>query len=490
MSAIGLLLLIIIYFGVLQCIAFVGRKEKSNTAFFLGNKTSPWYIVSFGMIGASLSGVTFVSVPGWVLSSGFSYMQMVLGFSVGYIIVAFVLLPLYYSLQLTSIYTYLYERFGKATHTTGSLFFLLSRTIGGATRLYIVALILQRFIFDTWNIPFFITVSLLLALIYLYTYANGIKTIVWTDALQTLFLLIALILLIIQSMDFLSLDINTTVETIKNSSYTRLWIVDDWKNPSHFIKLFISGVFITIAMTGLDQDMMQKNLSCSNTRSAQKNMLSYGMAFIPVNILFLTLGFLLVMITETQGIALPAQTDSLLPNIIADGILGSWAMVFFVIGIIAATFSSADSALVSLTTSFAVDIIQIEHMEEQKATTMRRWIHLAFCFVFLVIILLFHLINNKSILDLLFTIASYTYGPLLGIFTYGIFTKWKISDTLVPYIAVISPVLAYGFFWVFSTYFNYYIGYELLIINGTITFLGMLLFTKKKSLHPTKTIIL
>jgi SSS family transporter len=479
MSAFGLLLLIIGYFGVLQIIALRGRKDSSNAAFFLGNKTSPWYIVAFGMIGASLSGVTFVAVPGWVATSGFSYMQMVLGFSLGYVVVAFVLLPLYYRLQLTSIYTYLLQRFGTRTHKTGSLFFLLSRTIGGATRLYIVALILQRFIFDTWNVPFFVTVSLLLALIYLYTFAGGIKTIVWTDALQTLFLLIALVLLIVQSMQFLSFDIQTTIDTVKNSPVSKVWVFDNWQSPSHFVKLFISGIFITVAMTGLDQDMMQKNLSCKNIQSAQKNMLSYGFAFIPVNLLFLTLGLLLLLVAETQGIPIPTQTDSLLPTIIGNGVLGSWAMVFFLVGIIAATFSSADSALVALTTAFSVDILNIERMEEKRAKIVRQWTHVAFCFLFLAIILLFYVSNNKSILDVLFTIASYTYGPLLGIFAFGIFTKKYINDALVPYIAILSPILAYAIYWICNTYFSYYIGYELLIINGSLTFLGMALFSKQ-----------
>jgi SSS family transporter len=479
MSAFGLLLLIIGYFGVLQIIALLGRKDSSNAAFFLGNKTSPWYIVAFGMIGASLSGVTFVAVPGWVATSGFSYMQMVLGFSLGYVVVAFVLLPLYYRLQLTSIYTYLLQRFGTRTHKTGSLFFLLSRTIGGATRLYIVALILQRFIFDTWNVPFFVTVSLLLALIYLYTFAGGIKTIVWTDALQTLFLLIALVLLIVQSMHFLSFDIDTTIDTVKNSPLSKVWVFDNWQSPSHFVKLFISGIFITIAMTGLDQDMMQKNLSCKNSKSAQKNMLSYGFAFIPINLLFLTLGLLLLLVAETQGIPIPTQTDSLLPTIIANGVLGSWAMVFFLVGIIAATFSSADSALVALTTAFSVDIVSIELMEEKRAKIVRQWTHVAFCCLFLAIILLFYVSNNKSILDVLFTIASYTYGPLLGIFAFGIFTKKYINDALVPYIAILSPILAYAIYWMCNTYYSYHIGYELLIINGSLTFLGMVLFSKQ-----------
>jgi Na+/proline symporter len=386
---------------------------------------------------------------------------------------------LYYRLQLTSIYTYLLQRFGTRTHKTGSLFFLLSRTIGGATRLYIVALILQRFIFDTWNVPFFVTVSLLLALIYLYTFAGGIKTIVWTDALQTLFLLIALVLLIVQSMQFLSFDIQTTIDTVKNSPVSKVWVFDNWQSPSHFVKLFISGIFITVAMTGLDQDMMQKNLSCKNIQSAQKNMLSYGFAFIPVNLLFLTLGLLLLLVAETQGIPIPTQTDSLLPTIIGNGVLGSWAMVFFLVGIIAATFSSADSALVALTTAFSVDILNIERMEEKRAKIVRQWTHVAFCFLFLAIILLFYVSNNKSILDVLFTIASYTYGPLLGIFAFGIFTKKYINDALVPYIAILSPILAYAIYWICNTYFSYYIGYELLIINGSLTFLGMALFSKQ-----------
>lgn len=485
MSSILLLVLVLGYFSVLQLIALWGRKDSSNTAFFLGNRTSPWYIVAFGMIGASLSGVSFVSVPGWVATSGFSYMQMVIGFSLGYIVVAKLLLPIYYRLQVTSIYEYLASRFGTHTYKTGTLFFIASRTIGGATRLFIVSLILHTFIFAAWGVPFVVSAGLLLLLIYLYTFTNGIKTIVWTDALQTSFLISSLLLLMYQSMQTLSFDVTETVRAIYHSPLSDMWVFDDLKKPSHFVKMFLSGIFITIAMTGLDQDMMQKNLSCKNLKSAQKNMYSYGAAFIPMNALFLALGVLLIFVAEKNGIALPSQTDSILPSIIVNGILGSWAMVFFLIGIIAATFSSADSALISLTTAMSVDIVNIQRFSEQKATRIRRLIHIGFCIVFLLLIMVFWWIDNKNILDLLFTIASYTYGPLLGIFAYGIFTKWKLKDRLVPFVAIISPIIAYGIKWIFSHYYEYQIGYELLILNGMITFIGLLCLTNKKAkLNP------
>ncbi len=482
MSANLLLLLVIGYFFVLMLIALIGKKQQGNEAFFLGNKSSPWLVVAIGMIGASLSGVSFISVPGWVFSSGFSYLQLVIGFSLGYIVVAKVLLPVYYKLELTSIYEYLLHRFGKATYKTGTLIFILSRTIGGATRLFIVALILQTFIFTPLGVPFIATVAILLILIYLYTFVNGIKTIVWTDALQTIFLLVALLLLIYQSMQTLSFSISDTIDAIRNNSLSKIWVTDNWKSPSYFVKMVVSGMFITIAMTGLDQDMMQKNLSCKNLKSAQKNMLSYGFAFIPMNILFLVLGLLLILISQEKNILLPMHTDSILPSLVANGWLGKPAIFFLIIGIVAATFSSADSALVSLTTAFSVDIINIKRLKKNQAVWVRRLVHLAFCIVFLFLIMLFLWINNKNILDLLFTIASYTYGPLLGIFAYGIFTKKQLYEHWVPVIAILSPIISYIIQKMSGIYFNYYIGYELLIINGIITFVGLIIITKKNNL--------
>ena len=481
MTAQTILFIILAYFTMLMFIAFLGRKETSNTAFFLGNKKSPWYVVSFGMLGASLSGVSFVSVPGWVGSSGFTYMQMVLGFSCGYIIVAKILLPIYYRLNVTSIYEYLQTRFGITSYKTGTLFFLLSRTIGGATRLYIVALILQTLVFEAWNIPFFVTVLLLIVPIYLYTFINGIKTIIWTDALQTFFLLGALILLVVQACDMLNFNFDSAFSAIKGSHFSQIFVFDDWKTSSNFFKMFLSGVFVTIAMTGLDQDMMQKNLSCKNLKEAQKNMYYYGFAFIPINLIFLSLGALLLMLAQQYNIVLPTHSDEILPTLVSQGFLGEWAMFFFVIGIISATFSSADSALVSLTTAFSVDILEVNKKSEKSAKRIRQIVHICMCLCFALIVFLFRTVNDKNIIDLLYTIASYTYGPLLGLFAFGIFTKKGLRDKYVPFIAIASPIICYALQLSCKNFLNYNFGYELLIVNGFFTFVGLLAISKKKN---------
>jgi SSS family transporter len=479
MGKLSYLLIILGYFSLLIIISFItGKKADSNKAFFLGNKRSPWYVVAFGMIGTSISGVTFISVPGMVQNIGFTYMQMVLGFFVGYLLIAAVLLPLYYKLNLTSIYTYLEKRFGTYSYKTGASFFLLSKTIGAAARLYVVAIILQTFVFNEWGIPFETGVFVLIFLVWLYTFRSGVKTIVWTDALQTLFLLIALTLIIIGVYKYLQLPFKEIVSQISHNNWTRTFVFDDWISRQNFFKQFFSGVFITIVMTGLDQDMMQKNLSCKTIGEAKKNMYTYGFMFIPINLLFLSLGALLLLLAQTQQIELPDKADKLLP-FFANGFLGIGVSIFFFVGIIAAAFSSVDSALTSLTTSFSVDILNVKHENPAKAKKERMLVHIAISLIFAFIIMLIHWIGNTdSIIDTIYSVASYTYGPLLGMYAFGLFTRRKVRDKAMPFVAIASPLLCFGLNQTAMTFFNYTFGYELLIINGMITFAAMWVLSK------------
>jgi len=487
MSGLSILLLIAAYFGMILLISyFTGRKGDSNAAFFLGNRKSKWYVVAFGMIGTSISGVTFISVPGMVGGIQFTYMQTVLGFFVGYIIVATVLLPTYYRLNLTSIYTYLSKRFGKYSYKTGASFFLLSRTIGAAARVYVAALVLQTFVFKEFNIPFEVTACSIIFLIWLYTFRSGVKTIIWTDFLQTIFLLTALVLIIVQIFNQLNMPATEIFSTLKSTKMTQIFEFNDWHSRQYFFKQFFSGIFITIVMTGLDQDMMQKNLSCRNIKEAKKNMLSFGFLFIPINFLFLTLGALLLLLAQKEGIAIPEKADNILP-LFANGILGKSVTVFFFIGIIAATFASADSALTALTTSFSIDILNIKQQHAAEAKKSRMIVHASISAVLaLIIILIYRIGNSSSIIDIIYTIASYTYGPLLGLYAFGLFTKFSVRDKLVPYIAIASPLLIALIDLVSKTYFDYKFGYELLIVNGLITFIGLCLIISKKNLKTNK----
>ncbi|MCL3851778.1 MULTISPECIES: sodium:solute symporter [Parabacteroides] len=474
MNSYIILSIIAIYFGILLLIAWItGRKSTSNDAFFLGNRKSPWYIVSIGMIGTSLSGVTFVSVPGMVRSIDMTYMQTVLGFFFGYILIAKVLLPLYYKLQLTSIYAYLGDRIGRRSYKTGASFFLLSKIVGAAARLYLVVLILQHYVFSTWNIPFWITVVISIFLVWLYTYRSGIKTIIWTDTLQALCLVAMLIVIIWKVKDAMELNMDGMVQTLVASPHFRIFEFDDWHSTQHFAKQFFSGIFITIVMTGLDQDMMQKNLSCKSLKDAQKNMYTYGFAFTPVNFLFLSLGVLLISLAAQQNIALPALNDDILPMFCTSGILGHSILIFFTIGIIAAAFSSADSALTALTTSFCVDILGVEKEEANKAKRTRLMTHLLISVLFAIIILIFKAVNSRSVIDAIYMIASYTYGPLLGLFVFGLFTKKQPRDKYVPYICILSPLICFATDYLVKQYTGYAFGYEMLMVNGAITFFGL-----------------
>ena len=484
MNGTFILLTILAYLGLLLLIAqLTGARHADNEAFFRGNRQSPWYIVSFGMIGASLSGVTFVSVPGMVRFIDMTYMQTCLGFFFGYLVIARVLLPLYYRLNLTSIYTYLGERFGPGAYTTGASFFLLSKLLGAAARLYLVCVILQHFVFDAFHIPFAATAVGTVALIWLYTRRSGIRTIVWTDSLQTLCLLAALGLIVWQVTAVLGLDVRGAVDLVRESPHSRIFVFDDWQSKQNFFKQFLSGIFITIVMTGLDQDMMQKNLSCRNLKEAQKNMCCYGISFVPVNLLFLALGILLLAAADRMGLALPASGDDLLPLFAAGGHLGAAVLVFFTVGIIAAAFSSADSALAALTTSCCIDLLKIGRFGEEKARRIRRQVHLLVAVVFVACILVFEAVGSRSVIDTIYVLASYTYGPLLGLYGFGLFSRRRPRDRYVPVVAVASPLLCFAIDGLTRAATGYQFGYELLMLNGLLTAGGLYLL----SLRPTNT---
>ncbi len=480
MSPILILLVIVIYFLVLLVIAWITGKKADNESFFIGNRKSPWLIVSIGMVGASLSGVTFISVPGWVIDSQFSYLQMVLGYLVGYAVIAEVLLPLYYRLKLTSIYTYLDQRLGRSSYKTGAIFFLISRTIGASFRLFLVANVLQITIFENWGVPFIVTVVITLGLIWLYTNRGGIKTIIWTDMLQTIFMISAVVLTVILISRSMGLSFSALVGVIRENDLSRVFFFDDINDERHFLKQFFAGMFITIVMTGLDQDMMQKNLSCKNIKDARKNMYSYGIAFVPVNILFLSLGVLLVIFSKSIGLEISGSTDNLFPLVATQGNLGIAVTLLFILGLIAAAYSSADSALTSLTTSFTVDIMDISQKSEEEIRKIRRRVHIAFSILLMLVILVFRAVNDESVISALFTVAGYTYGPLLGMYFFGLFTRRQLRDKVMPYIAIISPLLCYLINH-YSAFLlgAYQFGFELLILNGMLTFAGMIMFSRR-----------
>ena len=473
MSSILLVSVIVAYFILLFIISYLTGKNDSNETFFLGNRNSPWYIIAYGMIGTTLSDITFISVPGWVETSQFSYLQMVFGFFVGYIVVARVLLPLYYRLELTSIYTYLRDRFGYYSYKTGSSFFLLSRTIGASFRLFLIASVLQFAVFDSWNIPFYITVIITISLIWLYTYRSGMKTIIWTDTLQTTFMLATVFIISYTLIDRLNIEFSGIFDLINKSDYSKVFFFDDWSDKKYFFKQFFSGVFMAIVMTGLDQDQMQKNLSCKNIKDAQKNMLVFSSILIFVDLIFLCLGALLYIYSDTFSLLIPDNADMLFPSIALNSGLPSYVGILFIVGIIAAAYSSADSALTSLTTSFCVDILEFDKQEPSQQVKTRKYIHLLMSIILLCVILFFNMINDQSVIKSLFTVAGYTYGPLLGMYAFGLFTKIKVNDKWVPLVAILSPVFCF----IIQLYFSF--GFELLILNGLITFVGLLIISKK-----------
>jgi len=470
------------YFIIIFLISFITGKRAGNFGFFLGNRKSPWYIVAIGMIGASISGVTFVSVPGWVITSQFSYLQMVFGYLIGYFVIANVLMPLYYRLNIISIYGYLEKRFGFYSYKTGASFFLISRLVGSAVRLYLASSVLHFTVFSNCHIPFFVTVVITLLLIWLYTYRGGVKTIVWTDSVQAIMFLTAVIITIFQIADALNLNFKTLVDTIYRNPLSKTFFFDNFlSDPNHFIKQFVSGIFIAIVMTGLDQDMMQKNLSCKNINDAKKNMYWYSFALLPVNIIFLSLGVLLVIFANSKGIPIPDKTDNLYPMIATSNLLSPIVTVLFIIGLMAAALSSADSALTALTTSFTVDILNIQNkFNEEKTKKIRTLVHFALSILLILIIIIFDIINDESVISATFRIAGYTYGPLLGLFAFGLTNKKSIKDKYVPFIAIVSPIVCY-FINKFSAIIipNYKFGFELLLINGLLTYFGLRFLIKK-----------
>ncbi|MFT4856418.1 MAG: SSS family transporter [Algoriphagus sp.] len=474
------LVVISCYFLLLFLISWFTSRNISEDTFFTGDRQSPWFLVAFGMIGASLSGVTFISVPGEVGNSNFFYFQVVLGYTLGYFTIAKVLLPLYYRLNLVSIYSYLEDRFGFWSYKTGAFFFILSRTLGSSLRVFLVASVLQLILFDSLGIPFWVSVLITVGLIWLYTHRGGIKTVVWTDTLQTFFMLAAVVVCIVLIGNELKFDgVKDYFTAVSNDPRSKIfnW---DWKSGTNFFKQFISGAFITIVMTGLDQDMMQKNLTCKNIGDAQKNMFWFTIILVFVNLLFLSLGVMLYLYAETNGISLPTRTDELFPMLVTQH-FSAFAGIVFVLGITAAAYSSADSTLTALTTSFCIDFLELERKyPKEKRVTIRKKVHLAFTFIMFIAIMMFYWINDQSVINSVFIIAGFTYGPLLGLYSFGLFTKWQVNDKWVPYIAVAAPILAYfissnseAWLW------GYKFGFEVLILNGLLMFIGLFLVRKK-----------
>ncbi|MFC3879148.1 sodium:solute symporter [Algoriphagus namhaensis] len=468
------------YFFLLFLISWFTSRNVSSDTFFTGDRQSPWFLVAFGMIGASLSGVTFISVPGEVGNTNFYYFQVVLGYTLGYFTIAKVLLPLYYRLNLVSIYSYLEDRFGFWSYKTGAFFFILSRTLGSSLRVFLVASVLQIILFDALGIPFWVSVLITVGLIWIYTHRGGIKTVVWTDTLQTFFMLLAVVVSILLIGSELSFDgVKDYFSSVSDDPRSKIfdW---DWKSGTNFFKQFISGAFITIVMTGLDQDMMQKNLTCKNIGEAQKNMFWFTTILVIVNLLFLALGVMLYLFAEAKGIQLPEKSDELFP-LLATEYFTPFAGIIFVLGITAAAYSSADSTLTALTTSFCIDFLELEKKyPKEQQVKVRKQVHIAFTLVMFLVILLFRWINDQSVINSVFIIAGYTYGPLLGLYAFGLFTKWQVQDKVIPYLAVAAPLLAFLISENSETLFwGYKFGFEVLILNGLLMFVGMMIFRKK-----------
>lgn len=485
MSPIILLSFLIGYFAILIIISYFTSKNSSdNSSFFIANRNSKWYLVAIGMIGTNLSGVTFISVPGAVGNTGFGYFQFVLGNAVGFVLIATVLLPLYYRMNLVSIYTYLEKRFGYWSYKSGAMIFLVSRTVGSALRLYLVGIVLQKFIFDALNVPFALTIVFCLGLIWLYTFKGGLKTIIITDTLQTIFLLSSVLLSIWFISRSLGLDLASTFEAVKESSYSQIFFFDNYlSNKNHFLKQFVGGIFVTIAITGLDQDIMQKNLSCRNIKDAQKNMFTFIFIFVGMNLFFLSVGALLYQYATIKGIDVNAMqtADHLFPEI-ALRHLSIIPSVIFMLGLTAATFATTDSALTALTTSFCVDFLEFgkkQELNDKHLVTKRHEIHIMLSFIVLLVVLVFKLINNDSVVIAIFIAAGYTYGPLLGLFAFGLTGTRKVTDRAVPFICLFSPLVTFILKNNALTYMGYSFGFELIIINALITYLCLLVTSVK-----------
>jgi SSS family transporter len=466
-------------------ISLLTGKDDSNSMFFRAGKNSPWYVVAFGMIGASLSGVTFISVPGWVGATQFSYLQIVLGYFLGYLVIAWLLIPLYYKMNLISIYEYLKQRFGPKSHKTGAFFFLLSRILIASFRLFLVTSVLQYFILDSWNVPFEVTVILSVLFIWLYTFRSGIKTIVWTDTLQTFFMLLALIISVGIILGRLDYSLTEFLISDDFKQYSKTFFTDDINDKKHWLKSIAGGMFIAIAMTGLDQDNMQKNLTCKNVKDAQKNVISLGLVLIPVNLIFMILGALIFVYAEQVHIGIPmvdgkTKTDLLFAEIALNQQLGTGLSVAFILGLIAAAYSSADSALTSLTTSFSVDFLDVDKKYPNRKKKIRKRVHVLFSIVLILVIISFRHNLEENIISSLLQVSSYTYGPLLGLFSFGLFTSYQIKEKWVWLVALISVAITYILNLNAAIWFEGYVfGFEILIFNGLFTFAGLYLIRQK-----------
>lgn len=488
MSPLLILTIFLLYTAALFSISLITARKSTNLSYFLGNRQSPWLVVAYGMVGASLSGVTFISIPGWVGDTYFSYMMVVFGYIVGYAVITLVLLPVYYKMQLTTIYTYLEDRFGFWSYKTGSFFFLLSRVIGASFRMFLVVNVLQLFIFDHFGIPFWVSVLIFMVLITLYSFKGGIKTIVWTDMLQTTFMLVSLVVTIYIVLDQLGMGLPEMIGEVKERGFSKI-LISEWRHDRFYLKQFFSGMFITIVMTGLDQDMMQKNLSCKTLRESQKNMTLLSLILVPVNLLFLFLGASLFVYASKMGIAIPELTDDLFPTL-AINHFGVVAGSVFFLGLIAAAYSSADSAITALTTTFTIDFLGInkrDNMSTKSKERLRYKTHFFITSLIIFVIVLFREINDQAVIAKLFTIAGYTYGPLLGLFAFGLFSKKALNDRYVPLVAIASPLICL----LLSSFsdqllFGYKFGFEILIVNGALTYLG-LLFIQKRTNKPLNT---
>lgn len=484
MNPTTILIIFLSYTLLLFLVTWITARRATNRTFFIGNKASPWFVVAYGMIGASMSGVTFISVPGWVGSTQFSYMMLVLGYVFGYIVIATILMPLYYRLNLTSIYTYLGTRFGFWSYKSGAFYFIISRVIGASFRMFLIVNVLQVFVFDAWKIPFGVTVMIFIVLILLYTFKGGIKTIIWTDMIQTTFMLLALIFSIAFIIHNLGSSLPVMLSDVIHSSYSKM-VFSDWHDKRFILKQLLSGAFIAIVMTGLDQEMMQKNLSCKSLKDAQKNMFTFTGIMVLVNFIILVLGAVLYIYTDRAGIKVPARTDDLFPTI-AIQYLGPVAGMVFLVGLISAAYPSADGALTSLTTCFSIDFLGLDKrqdLSEKQKQRVRYLIHFCFAVLLLLVIAIFRVINDRAVIDKLFTIAGYTYGPLLGLYAFGLFMPYDVKDRWVPVVVIASPVICYFLSSYSDLLFSgYKFGFELLLVNGIITFAGLLLLKKKRSL--------
>ena len=473
---------IVAYFIILFTISYIAGRKADNEGFFVGNRKSAWYIVAFAMIGSTISGVTFVSVPGMVQASSFSYLQMVLGFIVGQIIIAFVLVPLFYRMNLVSIYEYLENRFGSSSYKTGAWFFFISKMLGAAVRLFLV--------FDPFHLPFLLNVILTVFIVWLYTFRGGVKSLIWTDVLKTFCLVVSVVLCIYYIASSLHLNFSGLVSTISDSDFSKTFFFDDVNDKRYFFKQFLAGVFTVIAMNGLDQDMMQRNLSCKNFRDSQKNMITSGISQFFVILLFLMLGVLLYTFTAQQGIENPGKSDELFPMIATGNYFPGIVGILFIIGLIASAYSAAGSALTALTTSFTVDILHAQIKGDATLSQIRKQVHIGMAVVMGAVIFVFNLLNNTSVIDAIYTLASYTYGPILGLFAFGIFTKKQVYDKYIPLVAIASPILCYILQRNSEAWFNgYQISYELLLFNAAFTFIGLCFLIRKKSTMDNTTVL-